>query len=166
VLLIEYRGYGNCGGTPSERAIVADSLALIDLAAGRPEIDATRLVYHGRSIGGAIAAQVAARRAPWALILESTFTHAGWFALRYGAPPFLVTSPFRTKSVLPLLTCPILLFHGTADSIIPVAHGRKLAKIQPAATLVEFDGATHNDMPGPGNEREYWTRIGAVLGGT
>jgi dipeptidyl aminopeptidase/acylaminoacyl peptidase len=59
VLLVEYRGYGRSYGTPGEKHLVGDAVAFIGLVASRPEIDRSRLVLHGRSLGAAVAAQVA-----------------------------------------------------------------------------------------------------------
>lgn len=143
-LLVEYRGYGRSGGSPSERAIVADATAFHDLMAARPDIDPARIVLHGRSLGSGVAAQLAARRPPAALILESPFTSIASMAAGYGAPAFIVRSPFRTDRVLPTLACPVLILISPDDEIIPASHGRRLHAATPASTLVELTGG-HND---------------------
>lgn len=140
VLIPEYRGYGNAGGSPSQDAIVADVTAFYDLLAARPEIDPAAIVLHGRSLGGGVAAQLAARRRPAALVLESTFTSIASFSWRYGVPPALVRHPFRTDRVLPTLQgVPILIMHGRGDSIVPVEHGRRLRSLAPHAEYYETD---------------------------
>ncbi len=162
VLLPEYRGYGRSAGRPSQTAIVADAVQFLDEALKRPDVDRARVVIHGRSVGGGVAAQVAARRRPAAMILESTFTSIGSMARGYGGPAFLARHPFRTDRILPTLNVPLLLFHGTRDSIIPVAHGRKLHALVPQATYVEYD-CDHNDFPGRGNDKAYWQTIERFL---
>ncbi len=162
VMVPEYRGYGRSAGRPSEAAIVADTVHLHDLLLARPEIDRSRIVIHGRSIGGGVAAQLAARRPPAALILESTFTSVASFAAGYGVPAFLATSPFHTDRVIGGFRFPILLFHGSRDSIIPVRHGRRLHALAPAAKYVEYD-ADHNGFPGAANEAAYWREIELFL---
>ena len=90
VLAIEYRGYDECKGNPSQDAITRDSDRLIDEVVKRAEVSVVYL--HGRSIGGGIAAQVASRREDVeGMIMESTFTHVAplfpqWF------PTYLIRS--------------------------------------------------------------------------
>jgi fermentation-respiration switch protein FrsA (DUF1100 family) len=163
-LLVEYRGYGHSDGSPSQRKLTDDGLHFIQLALDtRDDLDPQRLVLHGRSIGGAVAAQVAAQREPQAIILESTITHTGAFAWRYGVPPLLVRNPFRTKDVLPKLDCPVLLFHGEDDGIITQNHSRKLHKLTPGSTLITYPDTGHNDFPGPGNETRFWRDVQRFL---
>jgi fermentation-respiration switch protein FrsA (DUF1100 family) len=158
VLLPEYRGYGRCPGKPSQKAIREDMVRFYDEFIKRPDVDKTRIVFHGRSLGGGIAADLAVQREPAALILESTFCSISSMSWRYGAPPFLVKHPFRTDRVLARLDAPVLIFHGTRDSIVPVSHGRRLAAFTRGGTFVEFN-CEHNDFPGEGNEEAYWGRI-------
>lgn len=161
LLVPEYRGYGGASGKPSQRALVRDALAFIDALADFPELDRDRIVYHGRSVGGGVAAQVAAIRSPRALILESTFTGVAPFAWRMGVPPLLVRNPFNTGEVLPGLACPILILHGADDDIVPPSHADRLAALSPRATLVKLPGG-HNDFPG--DPRAYWKAIERHLG--
>ncbi|HPD29259.1 MAG TPA: alpha/beta hydrolase [Phycisphaerae bacterium] len=162
VFLPEYRGYGRSPGKPSEKAIVEDCVRFHDELLKREDVDPGRIAIHGRSLGGGVAAQIAARRKPAALILESTFTSVASYAQKYCVPKLLVRHPFRTDLVLPELDVPVLVFHGTRDDIVPVKHGRRLAKLARNAVYVEYD-CGHNDAPGPGNEADYWGRIEAFL---
>ncbi|MFH1416958.1 MAG: alpha/beta hydrolase [Planctomycetota bacterium] len=162
VLLPEYRGYGRSDGKPGERVIVADALRFYDELLKRADVDKSRIVIHGRSLGGGPAAQLAGRRDCQALILESSFYSAAAMAYKYGAPAFLVKHPFRTDRVLETLDTPVLIFHGTNDDIIPVAHGRKLRDIARNGRYVEYD-CKHNDFPGRNNEEGYWGEIAVFL---
>lgn len=162
LLLPEYRGYGRSDGTPSEAAIVDDVLYFYDLVLRRTDIDKTRIFFHGRSLGGGPAAQLAARHEPRLLILESTFKSAAAMAHRYFAPAFIARNPFRTDRVLASLDIPVLIFHGANDDIIPVANGRALRDIAIDATYVEYD-CRHNDFPGDANLEQYWTEIRRFL---
>lgn len=163
VLLPEYRGYGRSDGKPGERAIVADAVRFYDKIITRPDVDADRIVIHGRSLGGGPAAQLAVKRPGHPLILESTFSSAAAMAHKYAAPAFLVRHPFRTDRALAAAgTAPVLIFHGTRDDIIPVSHGRRLRDIAPHATYVEYD-CRHNDFPGSDNEQAYWNEIARFL---
>jgi fermentation-respiration switch protein FrsA (DUF1100 family) len=162
VLLIEYRGYGRSAGRPSQRALTDDADRFLSQALKRGETDPRRVAYHGRSIGGAVAAQLAERFPPRALILESTFVSGPAMARKFLAPGFIMRHPFHTDRVLAAYPGPVLLLHGAYDSIIPVSHSRRLASIAADATLVEFP-ADHNDMPGPGEEPRYWRAIAEHL---
>jgi hypothetical protein len=149
IALMEYRGYGNADGKPGQRRIVADAKLLLERVLVRPEVDEARVVYHGRSLGGGVAAQLAKHRAPAGLILETTFTSVVAMARRYFAPASWVRHPFRTDQVISdHYDGPILVFHGDADGIIPVSHGRALAQIAPdRTTYIETVGDGHNDFP-------------------
>lgn len=163
VLLPEYRGYGNSAGKPSQAAIAEDATAFYDLIVKRPEVDGARIVYHGRSLGGGVAAQLASQRKPKAMVLESTFASVTGMALRYGIPPFIVTNPFRTDLVLRGLDVPVLILHGTRDTVIPVRNGRALAGIAgERGKYVEYP-CGHNDFPGFDREEDYWREIEARL---
>jgi fermentation-respiration switch protein FrsA (DUF1100 family) len=158
VLLPEYRGYGRSAGSPGQDAIVEDASRFHDWAVAQPGIDPARVVIFGRSVGGGVAAQLAARRACAAVILESTFTSVASMAWRYGAPPFLLRHPFRSDRVLPSLGRPALIFHGDRDSIIPVSQGRALHAMTPGSVYIEFP-TDHNDFPARRFEREYWSAV-------
>jgi len=162
VLLPEYRGYGRSAGKPSQTAILQDNLRFLDMLAKRPDVDPKRIVYHGRSLGGGPACDLAAHREPAALVLESTFASVASMARKYLVPTVLAKHPFRNDRVVGELAAPALILHGSRDRVIPVRHGRKLKRLAPDARYVEFD-AGHNDFPGEGNEQAYWEAVGAFL---
>ena len=165
VLLPEYRGYGRSGGVPTQDGIVGDVVWFYDQVITRPDVDATRVVQHGISLGGGVAAQLAGQRQPTALILESTFTSVAVMAHNHFAPMFLAKYPFRTDHVLPTLECPVLVLHGNRDRIIPVEHGKQLHALARHATYVEFP-CGHNDFPGDANVETYYTELEAFLADT
>ncbi len=161
IALLEFRGYGRSDGEPSQDAITEDLLTFFDLVTARPEIDDTRVVLHGRSLGGGAMAQLAARRPPRACVLESTFRSVTVMARRLLVPAFLVRDPFDTEAVLRTLDVPVLLMHGTRDEVVPFEHGEALLAAARDAKLVRFE-AGHNDLPpvsGP-----YWAAIRGHLG--
>jgi fermentation-respiration switch protein FrsA (DUF1100 family) len=137
VLLPEFRGYGGCAGEPSEKGIVEDAVCFYDQIVKRPDVDKARVVFHGWSLGGGVAAQLAARRMPAALILQSSFTSLAVMAHKFLMPGFLVKHPFRTDRVLAQLDIPVLIFHGTKDRLVPVEQGRRLHKIARRSIYVE-----------------------------
>ena len=156
VLLAEYPGYGAAPGSPSEAAIVQSAIALYDWAASDPRVDPKRIVAHGRSLGGGAAARLAVERPVAALVLESAFTSVADFAARFFAPPFLVRDPFDNRAALRAYRGPLLVIHGTHDTIVPIAHGRELATLVSDARFHEID-CGHNDCP------RDWAAIRAFL---
>ncbi len=161
VLIVEYRGYGQADGAPSQRAITADFAAALDEVIQRPEVDPNRLIYHGRSIGGGVACRLARQRKPAAIILQSTFTDTGAVAMRYGYLPWLMRDRFNNAAVLRRYDGPVLLLHGNRDGIITFGHSEKLHQLAPHSRLIEFDNVGHNDLPIESDE--FWQTIGSFL---
>jgi pimeloyl-ACP methyl ester carboxylesterase len=146
VLLPEYRGYGRSQGTPTEDSLVRDFVAFFDRLHGHPAVDSSRIYFHGRSLGGAVAVAAASKRAPRAMVLESTFSSIVELARERGFPSFLVAKSFDSRSSLRNSSFPVLLLHGTRDDIVPFVHARQLAEVIPRHTVVPLD-CRHNDCP-------------------
>ncbi len=145
VLLMEYRGYRRSTGRPTEAALREDAEAFYDVLASRPEIDPARISVHGVSLGGAIAAQVAADRHAHALILQSTFPSLRDLLATVYVPRFIVTGEFNTKSALDRFDGPVLILHGDRDEIVPVRLARSLAGAHENRRLVVLGG--DHDLP-------------------
>jgi uncharacterized protein len=145
VMLVEYPGYGRSPGQPSERTIAATFQAAYDRAATAEEVDRKRIVGYGRSLGGGVIGVLSGSRDLAAMILESTFTSIQAFTRGFAAPGFLVRDPFDNVAALRAFTGPLLLIHGSHDEIIPVEHGRTLARIR-QVPLHELR-CGHNDCP-------------------
>jgi len=150
VLMPEYRGYGRSGGEPSQAAIARDVLAFHERLLGHAAVDSTRIAYHGRSLGGGVAVQLAKDRPPAALILDHTFTSVRSFASGFGVPGFLVKHPYDSAAVFPALVCPILITHGRDDRVVPFSHGLTLSTLNPRVTFREVPG-DHINFPGDMN---------------
>jgi fermentation-respiration switch protein FrsA (DUF1100 family) len=146
VVLPEFRGYGRNPGAPSQAAITDDFVGFHDQIAARPDVDARRLVFHGRSLGGGVACALAARRRPAALVLTSAFTSIPAIAARLGVPRFLVRDRFDNLAFLRGHEGPVLLMHGRHDSVVPFRHGEALAAAARHARFVPVD-SDHNDFP-------------------
>ncbi len=160
VLLPEYRGYGRSGGAPSQAAIMADAQRFYDLLAARPEIDPSRIIIHGRSLGGGAACQLAAARPCAGLVLESTFTSVASMSWTLGVPPFIVRHPFRNDRILATFEKPVLLMHGTDDTLIPPAHSQRLHELCRGSMFVRLPGG-HNDFPQDWGH--YWAAVDSFL---
>jgi len=146
VLLVEYPGYGRSSGNPTEVSITEAAVAAYDAVLQREEVDPERVVIFGRSLGGGAACALAARRPSGALILQSTFTSTRPFARAFLAPGFLIRDVFDNAAVVAAYRQPLLLFHGSSDTIVPPEHSRLLQRMAPNARLVEFS-CGHNDFP-------------------
>lgn len=148
VLLPELRGYGRSAGSPSEAKITEDFIRFHDRLRDRPEVDPTRVVFHGRSLGGGVVGALLRHRRPAALVLQSTFRSVAVMARGHLVPRFLVLDPFDTERALEAhRSVPVLVAHGRRDSIIPFAHAERLAAIPERGRLVAYDDADHNDCP-------------------
>ena len=148
VLIVDYRGYGASTGEPSEDGTYADALAAWRYLTETRGVPANRIILFGRSLGSAVAANLASRTTPTALILESAFTSAPDLAAdHYWFFPARWLTRFRydTRTALASIGCPLLLVHSRHDEIVPFAHGRALldAAREPKQFL-ELRGG-HND---------------------
>ncbi|MEM1329270.1 MAG: alpha/beta hydrolase [Planctomycetota bacterium] len=159
VLVPEYRGYGRSGGSPEQVSIVADALWFIERAIEDPAVDPDRVLYHGFSIGGGVAGAVTRERAPNVLVLSSTFRSMGHMFARYLIPPALAPDPYDTAGTLKQYDGPVLITHGSNDTIVPTREGRGLARGRPGATLVIHPGG-HNDAL---TQPELWEALSEFL---
>ncbi|MFA9479931.1 alpha/beta hydrolase [Phycisphaerales bacterium AB-hyl4] len=159
VMLPSYRGYGPSAGRPSARAILDDFTRFHDKLAARDDVDADRIIFHGRSLGGATLGTLAGTRPPAGLILESTFTSTAAMARSYLVPPFLIRDRFDALTPLRNHAGPVLIMHGRLDTIVPSRHAEHLHAAAADSELVWFE-TTHND---PMPEREYWQAIESYL---
>lgn len=145
VLIFDYRGYGKSEGRPTEKGTYRDGEAAWDYVTKNLEIPANRVILMGRSLGGPVAAWVAANRNPAALILESTFTRAPDLAAEiYPWLPVhrLIRYRYDTQARLDSVNCPVLVAHSRDDQLIPYHHGRELfEKSRKPKEFLEMEGS-------------------------
>jgi fermentation-respiration switch protein FrsA (DUF1100 family) len=165
VLLLDYRGYGLSEGRPDEKGVYADARAGLEhLQIGRA-FPLGRIVVFGRSLGGAVAVDLAADRPLAGLILESTFTSIAEMARAAVGIPLggLIGRRFPADEKIARVRCPILFFHGSRDRIVPFELGRRLFEAAPEPKAFEtIAGAGHNDTTLVGGAG-YYRRIGRFL---
>jgi fermentation-respiration switch protein FrsA (DUF1100 family) len=165
VLLLDYRGYGLSEGRPDEQGVYADARAALEHLHESRGFPLDRIVVFGRSLGGAVAVDVAADRALAGLILESTFTSVAEMARAAIGIPLgpLVGRRFPSDEKISRVRCPILFFHGDRDRIVPFELGRRLFEAAPEPKAFEtIAGAGHNDTTLVGGP-PYFERIGRFL---
>jgi hypothetical protein len=146
--VIAYRGYPGSEGAPSEAGLQRDARALWDYMREERGVPADRIVIHGRSLGGGVAAGLAADVAPAGLVLESTFTSVLEMAEsqnRIYPVSKMLKHPFDTRKRAPSIDVPVLVMHSDGDQMIPVSHGRTLAPLFETSTYVEIPGRGHNE---------------------
>lgn len=149
VLLFDYRGYGGNPGTPTEAGLLADARAARRYLAGRDDVDPTRLVYLGESLGAAVAVALAAEQPPQALILRSPFTSlVDMGRLHYPLLPvgLLLRDRYPSLGRIGGIAAPVLVVAGERDRLVPIAQSRRLyeAAAEPKR-FVPIAGADHND---------------------
>jgi hypothetical protein len=146
LLLVEYPGYGRSAGSPSQESISETFIKAYDRLAARQDVDASRIVLFGRSLGGGAVCDLALKRPSAALILMSCFKSVSAFAVRYLAPAFLIRDPFDNLSVVRQYPGPVLVIHGNFDEVVPFSHGRALHAAAPNGKMIAYP-AGHNDCP-------------------
>jgi len=148
VLILDYRGYGKSGGSPSERGLYRDARAAWRWLVGEGGYAPADILVFGRSLGAAVAARLAAETKPRGLILESGFSSAR-DASRAIFPLLsrLVVGRFELDAAGALsgVSCPVMVLHSPDDEVIPYRLGRKLFEAaREPKRFVELRGG-HND---------------------
>jgi hypothetical protein len=147
LLAVSYRGYGGSTGRPSEAGLIQDARAAYAYAAERYP---GRIVLWGESLGTAVAIALAAEQPVRKLILDAPFTSAADVAAAiYWFLPvrLLMRDTFRSDLRIRQVKMPVLILHGDADAVVPIAYGeRLLAMIPGKKQMVRFAGGEHVDL--------------------
>ena len=156
LLMLDYRGYGESAGSPSEQGLYADADAAWAYLTSRPDVDPSRIAVYGRSVGSVPALYLATTRPVRAVVLESPFSSAVDMArVHYRfLPSFIVRLSMDNLERAARLTAPLLVLHGTEDNIALPRMGRAVAEAGHARELVLIKGAGHNETYDVGRE-EY-----------
>ncbi len=147
VLIIDYRGYGESGGEPSEAGIYRDAEAAWRYLTIDRGIESSRLILFGRSFGGAVAAYLASRHPHKALVLESTFTslpevagdHFPWAPVNW-----LSRERYDTRGRMADITGPVMVVHSPDDEIVPFNHGEILYSLAQGEKRMLILSGDHN----------------------
>jgi pimeloyl-ACP methyl ester carboxylesterase len=150
VATFNYRGYGLSQGHPGERALCVDALAIFDALHARPDIDASRIVVMGRSLGSGVAVYLASQRPVRGVILISPYDSLVNVAkARYPYLPIdeLLRHRFNSLARASSIHVPALFFLAGTDRVIPRAHSKRLARAWGGTTKVaSIDGSDHNSL--------------------
>lgn len=158
VLCFDYRGYGRSEGKVTRAGTIADAHAALDYLIARPNVDKDRIVAFGQSLGGAIGIVLAAERQELrGLAVDGAFEHyrdvARWhirrnpllFLAAWWLPSLLMKDGYDAIDFVARVSPrPLLILHGTADSIVPVHMAEKLyAAAREPKELWLVEGADH-----------------------
>jgi fermentation-respiration switch protein FrsA (DUF1100 family) len=164
VFAFDYRGYGKSGGSVSEAGIVADGDAAQRWLAERIGRRPSDVILMGRSLGGCVAVDLAAKNGARALILQNTPTsmpdaaaNIYWFL----PVKWLMRNRYDSLSKIGRYDGPLLQSHGTADELVPYSLGQQLFAAAPcqAKQFFPIDGGTHNDE----EPAEYYAALDKFL---
>ncbi|CAL8322448.1 unnamed protein product [Merluccius merluccius] len=156
VVLVDYRGYGKSEGEPSEQGLYSDAEATLDYVMTRPDLDKTKVVLFGRSLGGAVAVHLASLNPHRvaATIVENTFLSIPHMAATLFSflpmrllPLCCYRNQFLSYRQIAQCRMPSLFVSGLSDQLIPPLMMKQLYELSPARTkrLAIFPEGTHND---------------------
>ncbi len=166
VLIFDYPGYGHSNGVPTEAGCYAAADAAYDWLTQVQKIPGERILLYGGSLGGAVATDVAMRRAHRGLVLVSTFTSLLDMAkVRFPWLParWLTRTRFDTLRKIRACHRPVFIAHGTADTVVPYELGERLfvAANEPKE-FFPMSGLDHNHAPPP----DFYHQVGEFLART
>ncbi len=142
VLMLEYRGYGNSEGVPSEDGLYRDAQASYAWLLNRG-VSPEKIVVYGFSLGSGVAVELASRTPVGTLILEAPYTSfpdVARAAYRV-VPPKLMKNRFASKEKIADIETPTLFIHAEDDRTVPYSQGETLYKLSPAPKkLVTISG--------------------------
>jgi len=132
ILMVNYRGYGQSEGTPGEKELVADSIAIFDLFCSEKNVPLPNICLMGRSLGCGVAVQIAAARPGTAgIILVTPFEsmetvahfHYPWLPVKG-----ILRHTFRAIDYAPEIKIPALVVLAEFDEVVPVESGHRLGE--------------------------------------
>jgi abhydrolase domain-containing protein 17 len=151
----DYHGYGTSEGRPTERNAYRDIDAAYRYLTETLKIAPSNIIVFGHSVGSGPTVDLASRKPVGGLIIQSGFVSAFRVMTHWKILPF---DRFDNLSKLPKVKCPVLIMHGTADTIIPSWHGEELFKAaNEPKKLMLVTGANHNDFNEVAGQRYFKT---------
>ncbi|MFQ5630232.1 MAG: alpha/beta hydrolase, partial [bacterium] len=159
IFIFDYRGYGKSAGAPTEEGVYRDADAAYKYLTQKLNRPPEKIILHGRSLGGAVAVDLATKVSAAGLLLESTFSSGNDMAKEmFKVLPlwWFTTIKMDSESKIRNVNMPILMLHGKNDSIVPFHLGKKLFEVAPQPkSFVEIPDAGHNDVYVVGGPKFY-----------
>ncbi len=156
VLIFDYRGYGLSKGKPTEQGLYLDAMAAWQYLVKQRGYTETDIIIFGRSMGAAVATQLASQVQPGALIVESAFSSVKDMASKILPLVYkliYLRYDFNTESIIKQVRVPVLVMHSPGDEIVPFQFGKKVfAAANAPKDFYELQGSHNNgfmqSMPG------------------
>ncbi len=163
-LAVNYRGYGWSEGSPGEQAMAADARRIYDWTQLRSDIEHSRIVAFGRSLGSGVAVRLASERPLAGVVLATPFDSLESVAKRhypFAPVSLMLRHRFDSLALAPRVGIPMLCIVAERDSIVPAEHARRLfAAWQGDKRLVSIANADHNDVS---ESAAFWRETGNFL---
>lgn len=149
IFIFDYRGYGKSdGGIPDEKGSYRDAEAAWEYLTTVRNIDPRNIIIFGRSLGGAVAAELALKKPAAALVIESSFTSIKDLGAKlYPFLPVRLLSKYEynTLEKVKAIESPKLIIHSRNDELVPYEYGRRIFKAaREPKQFLELSGG-HND---------------------
>ena len=159
LIAVSWPGYAGSGGKPGEASFHAAADAAFNWALDQ-DISEDDLIVHGNSIGTGPAAKLASEHRVGALILEAPyFSMLNLIEAKAPVLPvsWILRSTFRTDQWITRVSSPVLMAHGTTDSVIPQSQSRRLFEQANDPKVYEsFDGSEHSTLVRDGLYDRVW----------
>lgn len=165
VIIPDYRGFGKSSGKPSEAACHEDAAACYRFLQDRFPED--KITIYGISFGSGVATHLASKTSPARLMLEAPYysmldlvpQNAPW--LPPGLQHLIVRYTLRTDLWIKAVTCPIYIFHGNEDTLIPIENSKRLLKhINAPYDYTVIPKGTHNFLS---RHLEYQNKLNSIF---
>jgi alpha-beta hydrolase superfamily lysophospholipase len=149
VVVMDYRTYGKSTGELSENALLQDAQLFYEYVS--ESYNKNEIIVFGRSLGTAMASHLASTNSISLLILETPFYSLLDVAKeRFPILPVtsLVKYPFKSHEYLKSANCPIVIFQGDEDNVVPIASAKKLFQSLDGKEVefITIKGGKHNDL--------------------
>lgn len=161
IIVMDYRGYGKSRGEREEGLMYSDAEAAYNLA--NEFFNEDSIVVYGRSLGSTFAVWVATKNKPKKVILETPF-YSLKSVVESKVPflpiDYLLEFNFNTSSFIKKVSCPISIFHGKRDGVVPFENGKRLSKMSNDINFTSFPEGKHNNLM---SFEKYWNCMSKEL---
>jgi len=156
----DYSGYGLSSGEPSVKATYRDIETVYQFLTEEQGVDPAKLILFGNSIGSGPSTYLATKKPVGGLILQSAFTSIYRVVTKV---PIFLGSPYPSLKRIRSIDCPLVVIHGTADSVIPFSHGEQLyEKAKEPKVFHPMEDTNHNEVFLFAGE-DYWAAISELF---